>query len=117
MAPVDEPAAPPSVIAVEVLDSPGPRQIRQVSLMLNPGATVREALLASGLLGSAADEPVVGIWGRRVSVDTVLRAHDRVEIYRPLTVDPKEARRVRYRAQGEKLLKGRYRPKSTQDPK
>jgi len=38
----------------------------------------------------------VGIWGRTRSLDTPLRDMDRVEVYRALKVDPKEARRLRY---------------------
>jgi putative ubiquitin-RnfH superfamily antitoxin RatB of RatAB toxin-antitoxin module len=37
----------------------------------------------------------LGIFGKLVKPDTILRNHDRVEIYRPLTVDPKENRRRR----------------------
>jgi uncharacterized protein len=39
------------------------------------------------------------VWGRVTPLDHVLRDGDRVEIYRPLTVDPKEARRLRYKRQ------------------
>jgi uncharacterized protein len=41
---------------------------------------------------------VVGIWGRVKSNDYVLRADDRVEIYRPLKADPKDARRAKVEA-------------------
>jgi len=37
----------------------------------------------------------VGVWGRPVSPQTLLRDHDRVEIYRPLLADPKQVRRER----------------------
>jgi putative ubiquitin-RnfH superfamily antitoxin RatB of RatAB toxin-antitoxin module len=40
------------------------------------------------------------VWCRICPADTLLRARDRVEVYRPLTVDPKEARRLRYRKRG-----------------
>lgn len=108
---------------VEVAMSPGPRQVRLVALVLSPGATVRDALNASGFMGAAELgerlEPggampavvQVGIWGRKAGLDTVLREGDRVECYRALQVDPKEARRVRYRAHGEKLPKGIHRPR------
>jgi putative ubiquitin-RnfH superfamily antitoxin RatB of RatAB toxin-antitoxin module len=43
----------------------------------------------------------VGIWGKRVSPDTTVRAGDRVELYRPLEVDPREARRQRARADND----------------
>jgi putative ubiquitin-RnfH superfamily antitoxin RatB of RatAB toxin-antitoxin module len=42
----------------------------------------------------------VGIWGRKATRDQLLRDRDRVEIYRPLRVDPKVARRERFARQG-----------------
>ncbi len=75
-----------------------------VDLTLALGATVTDAIDASGLPErhpSADLERVpVGIWGRLCERDDVLRDRDRVELYRPLQVDPKEARRLRQRAQG-----------------
>ena len=66
---------------------------------LSVGATVAEAIQASGLLAKVSDiEPGsarVGIFSRPASLDTVLQDGDRVEIYRPLLIDPKEARRQR----------------------
>lgn len=38
---------------------------------------------------------MVGIYGKKKPLDTVLREHDRIEVYRPLQADPKEARRRR----------------------
>jgi uncharacterized protein len=49
--------------------------------------------------GELAGLPV-GIWGRKARLDDVLSDHDRVEIYRPLRIDPKLARRERFRKQG-----------------
>jgi putative ubiquitin-RnfH superfamily antitoxin RatB of RatAB toxin-antitoxin module len=60
------------------------------SLNLPAGATVRDALAASGLEAHAC-----GIFGKRVALDRKLAEGDRVEIYRPLAIDPKEARRRR----------------------
>ena len=56
-------------------------------------------LAACGLLERhpQAGGLAVGIWGRKVERSTVLRDQDRVELYRPLLCDPKEARRQRYR--------------------
>ena len=64
-----------------------------VSLTLPPGATVRDALLATGL----PHGDLFGVFGKRVGADHRLAEGDRVEIYRPLAVDPKEARRRRAR--------------------
>ena len=74
---------------IEVVDA-RPGGARVVSVDLPAGATVRDALAASGLDGN-----VFGIFGKRVALDHRLNEGDRVEIYRPLAIDPKEARRRR----------------------
>jgi putative ubiquitin-RnfH superfamily antitoxin RatB of RatAB toxin-antitoxin module len=87
-------------IGAEVVYSAAPGQTDAVALRLPAGATVAEALLASGLLerhGLSADGLRVGVWGRLRDPGSPLRERDRIEIYRPLKVDPKEARRQRYR--------------------
>jgi putative ubiquitin-RnfH superfamily antitoxin RatB of RatAB toxin-antitoxin module len=99
-------AEPAALLPVRVCYSLAPRQIEQVDLLLPAGSSVQAAVSASGLAVRFAsirlDALDVGIWGRRVSADTLVRAGDRIELYRALTVDPKEARRQRYRAQGER---------------
>jgi uncharacterized protein len=74
-----------------------PQQQERVLLDLAPDSTALEAIEASGLLQRLPPIELgrVGIWGRPASPDTRLRERDRVEIYRPLTADPKEARRRR----------------------
>jgi uncharacterized protein len=79
---------------VEVVRA-GPREAHSVQLELPPGATVREALAASGL--QVEEGQAVGVFGERVTMDQPLAEGDRVEIYRPLAMDPKEARRRRIR--------------------
>lgn len=83
--------------------SPASRQVDSVQLLLSPGSTVADALRASGLLerhGLVLGESLsVGVWGRLRPLDSPLREADRVEVYRGLLVDPKEARRQRYRKQ------------------
>lgn len=73
------------------------------AMQVPEGTTARQAVLQSSLdqeipnldLASAP----LGIFGKRVKDDTVLRARDRIEIYRPLLIDPKEARRRRVQNQ------------------
>jgi len=64
-----------------------------------PGAAAGEALRESGLLERFADcgleQQALGIWGRPCRPETPLRSGDRVELHRPLAMDPKEARRMR----------------------
>lgn len=67
-------------------------------LDLPAGATVADALAASGVFDefpALAEAPDVGVHSLRVGMERPLRNHDRVELYRPLQVDPKEARRRR----------------------
>lgn len=107
MAPVD---AAPSLrmrVRVHVAYSPRPGEVDEVQLELPAGSTVQDALAKSLLLQRHAEIdsalPRVGVWGKLRALDAVLRDQDRVEIYRPLQVDPKEARRLRYRKHREKI--------------
>ena len=86
---------------VEVAWSPAPREVQIVALQLPPGTTVRDVLLASRLELDWAVH-AIGIWGQPANLEDPVRDGDRVEVYRALRVDPKEARRLRYRAQGQR---------------
>jgi putative ubiquitin-RnfH superfamily antitoxin RatB of RatAB toxin-antitoxin module len=80
-------------LRVSVVYAESSRQwVRELSLA--PGATVADAVRCAGLLPAERDVRF-GIFGRMVDAATLLRDGDRVEIYRPLKVDPKEARRNR----------------------
>lgn len=87
-------------LRILVVHSPGPRQVVEQALALAPGATVGDALRLAGVDLPAGCE--VGIWGRRAPLTQVLREGDRVEVARPLRVDPKVARRERFRKQGSR---------------
>ena len=67
-------------LRVTLVYSPAPREVREWALDLS-GASV-------------------GIWGRKAGPDDALCEGDRIEVYRPLRVDPKVARRERFRTQG-----------------
>ena len=69
----------------------------RVVLCLAPGATAADALRASGLIERhpGIERHRLGVYGRLVAASTPLADGDRVEIYRPLAMDPKEARRRR----------------------
>ena len=107
-------------IRVRVAYAPAPRQVDEVELELPAGSTVRDAVEASGLrvrwpeIEPLMSEDDVGVWGRRVPLEHALREDDRVEIWRPLRVDPKHARRERFDAQGARTagLFARQRPGS-----
>ena len=93
-----------TVLRISVAYSPRAGDIDVVDLQLALGATVTEAIGASGMLQryptAGLDELPVGVWGRLCERGDLLRDRDRIELYRPLQVDPKEARRLRQRAQG-----------------
>jgi putative ubiquitin-RnfH superfamily antitoxin RatB of RatAB toxin-antitoxin module len=91
-------------IQITVIYSAAARQVQEVTLHLAPSSTVLQAVQASGFFKQfpCLDQPgtSVGVWGRQVNWAQALRENDRVEIYRPLTVDPKVARRERFAKQG-----------------
>ena len=110
-----EAQSPLAMVQIEVVFSAGPRQIELIALSLPQGSSVKDALVQSGLWAQAQGLSL-GIWGRKTTLGHVVQDRDRVEVYRDLKVDPKEARRVRYRAHGEKLPKGISRPKARSAP-
>jgi len=99
-------------IAITVVHSPRPREVVEMHLGVEEGCTVAVALQACGLLASAmthAEQPMgLSVWGRRVTPAHVLRDQDRLEVCRPLTVDPKVARRERFARQGAKKAAGLF---------
>ena len=74
-----------------------------IEMELEQGARVADALVASGLaeglLGGSLSGHRIGVWGTPALPDTELRDRDRVEIYRELIVEPKQARRHRAKQQ------------------
>ncbi|WP_430389602.1 RnfH family protein [Dyella sp. 20L07] len=85
-------------VTVEVVYAgPVTQVVRRVTLPA--GSTVMQAIEASGITQAVAglviDPARLGIFSRKVATDHLLSEGDRVEIYRPLTLDPKEARRRR----------------------
>ena len=98
-------------IRVEVIVHTGLGQTRSVQLSLPCGSLLQAALQLSGACSSNAestadalnaDDMKCGVWGQLCRPDHALRDLDRVEVYRPLLVDPMEARRQRQRAQRRK---------------
>ncbi|MDE1894398.1 MAG: RnfH family protein [Pseudomonadota bacterium] len=85
-------------LSVEVVHAQGGQAVRR-TVELPAGSTVRQAIEASGLgallPGGCFDSALFGIYSRRVDADHLLQDGDRVEIYRPLLIDPMEARRRR----------------------
>jgi len=76
-----------------------PEQQPLLTVQLAEGATVEDAIRASGVLDAHPEIDLarnkVGIFSKLVKLDESVRDRDRVEIYRPLIADPKEVRRKR----------------------
>ncbi|MEO5660470.1 MAG: RnfH family protein [Polaromonas sp.] len=93
-------------VKVTLVYSPAPRQVREWALELAVGATVIQALAACGFFEAFPElhdkRLMIGIWGQKTRLDHHLHDSDRIEIYRPLRVDPKVARRERFNHQGAK---------------
>jgi putative ubiquitin-RnfH superfamily antitoxin RatB of RatAB toxin-antitoxin module len=89
------------------------RHVHEMSLQVPEGSTVQEVLkqgVAQCLQDQAMSDSAVlsslefqhpGIWGKKVPWSQVVQAADRIELYRPLKVDPKVARRQRFKRQGK----------------
>ena len=88
------------VIRVELAYSPRPGEVLRLTLTLPLGATVADALARSGWV--LPEDLKIAVWSRPRTPADVLRDGDRIELCRPLKVDPKEARRQRYRSHREK---------------
>ena len=88
--------------------SPAPRVVQEFAMHVAHGSTVAEAIaqwqasLPADSLALGVSKTRFGVWGKRVKSAQVLNAADRLEIYRPLKVDPKTARRERFAKQGTK---------------
>jgi putative ubiquitin-RnfH superfamily antitoxin RatB of RatAB toxin-antitoxin module len=100
-------------LEVEVVYAHADRQIA-IRLRVPQGTTVATVIECSGVAREVPDGDLtrapVGIFGRVVSPDTQVRDGDRVEIYRPLVADPKQARRERAGGGGARLRLGPRRP-------
>ena len=100
------------MIQVQCVFSPAPRQVHHINLSLAEGSLVKHALVQ---LHQTADWQAMlaaqtqafdtvhkqGIWGHLVATGQVLKDGDRLEIYRALLVDPKLARKQRFKRQGK----------------
>ena len=100
------------MMQIQCLYSPSARQLIDLRLTLPEGCTVFDAIQSlksypelhdhlKVLETSCEEERGMGIWGRIVQRTTPLKPGDRLEIYRPLFVDPKMARKKRFKGQGK----------------
>jgi putative ubiquitin-RnfH superfamily antitoxin RatB of RatAB toxin-antitoxin module len=90
-----------NTISVTLAYSPAPRQVVEKELVLPAHSKVQDALKFANLVDFTDDEHyTLGIWGKKTTLNHVLQDLDRLELYRPLKVDPKVARRQRFQKQG-----------------
>ncbi len=83
-----------SPIRVELAWSPRAGEVLRLTLSLPPGTTIADAISQSGW--DLPEDVESGVWGRVREASHTLCDGDRLELLRPLVVDPKEARRRRH---------------------
>lgn len=101
-----------AVLQVEVIHCAARGEVDSCRLTLPDGATVHDAVSASGLLQRhpGLDPADAGIWGRAATEVQRLRDGDRVELYRPLLIEPMDARRARHKHQRQAKAPRKSRP-------
>jgi len=76
-----------------------PERQLEIALQVEESCTVAWAIRRSGILEQFSEislaTAIVGIHSKKVALDASLKPYDRIEIYRPLLIDPKQARRQR----------------------
>lgn len=89
------------MLKIEICYAPRAHACCLLSFEVALGTTVQEAIQQSNLLPMFPELSLatlkVGIYSRRVQLAEPLQQGDRIEIYRPLTIDPKQARLLRAR--------------------
>lgn len=93
-----QPMQPMQLLQVQICYAKPGMQILH-TMEVAPGTTLQQAIMQSGILQRVPEIDLsthgVGIYSKPKTLDTPLRNHDRIEIYRPLLIDPKESRRRR----------------------
>ena len=101
-----------------------PHKQTLLSLCVNEGITVEQAIIESGILAIFPEidlsQNKVGIWNKAVKASSVVEDLDRIEIYRPLIADPKEVRKRRaekakLEGRADKTTGGRVNPLAKKD--
>lgn len=91
---------------VSLMYSPAPRHVREWLVDIPDGTSAAMALESSGAFEAfpqlQKEELLLGVWGQRVGTQHILQPGDRLEVYRRLLIDPKLARRERFKRQGSK---------------
>ncbi len=95
-----------TTLGVEIVYALPSRQVL-TTIQVPSGTTLEQAIQLSGIMQQFPEIDLntnrVGVFGRLSKRDALVKSRDRVEIYRPLLIDPKEARRLR--VSGNKIRK------------
>lgn len=91
-----------ALLHVTLAHCTAPGQVVEVTMSIADGTTVQDMLLAAGIKPEGKPGQQIGVWGKACVPEQVLQEGDRLEIYRPLLVDPKMARRERFAQQGSR---------------
>lgn len=96
-------------IAIEIVHANQTLQ-RVINLDLIAGSTILHAIISANFISNDIDMSniAVGIFGKRRNLDYVLQEGDRVEIYTPLLIDPKQARKERAKKSKQAKAKKRH---------
>ena len=90
----------PMEIIVEVVYASKDEQAL-LAVKLSPGSLAEDAIKASGILEKFPELNLakikIGVFSKSIALNYILQDGDRIEIYRPLTIDPKTARLLRAR--------------------
>jgi len=90
--------ATPKLITIDIVYA-APVQQKSISLQITRGTTIGEAIQQSEMLALFPEidlaKQAVGVFGKLKKLTDIVQPGDRIEIYRPLLIDPKEARRAR----------------------
>ena len=91
---------------VSLIYSPAPRVVREWIMEVPSNTRAEWVIEKSGVLQAfpqlQTDALLLGVWGQRVETSHILLPDDRLEVYRSLLVEPKVARRERFKRQGSK---------------
>lgn len=83
-----------------------PEQQINIPLTVNPGCTAEQAIRQSGLLQQCSEidltTQAIGVFGQKVTLAYIVQADDRIEIYRPLIIDPRDVRMKKVKAERRK---------------
>lgn len=94
-----------TMLSIEVVYASVTAQ-KVIALSVKEGATIQEAIEQSGILSSFPEidltQQKVGVFGKRKVLSDIVQDNERIEIYRPLVIDPKEARRAKAKRQKKK---------------